>query len=219
MNFEAPSRPGPLTITSVVDQVYVAIRERIADNTLPRGMRLHQEDLAAELGVSRTPVREALGRLAADGLVELLPNRGARVSALDFGDMRHAWSARLALEPGAARLAAAPERPRVDAMRAAIVAQRAASGDPVRSFAVNREFHLALVEGSGNPHLVHFAHVLWAPQLGAPIYSLQLRADEQVARWADEHEAIADAIESRDADLAERLTRGHIAAWPPRQPA
>src|SRR5918911_3294911 len=95
-----------LQVASVVDQVYMAIRERISDGTLPRGGRLHQEDLATELGVSRTPVREALRRLAAEGLVEMHTNRGARVADLDRAAMRAAYEARLVIEPGAARLAA-----------------------------------------------------------------------------------------------------------------
>src|SRR3954466_15174945 len=116
---------GPLQIRSVVDQVYAAVRARILSGELPRGSRLRQASLADELGVSRTPLREALRRLASEGLVELSPNRGATVSQLDFGDMRHAWAARLALEPGAARLAA--ERRDEDAvrrMRDAVAAQR-----------------------------------------------------------------------------------------------
>src|SRR6478752_8591756 len=97
---------APLQIQSVVDQVYDAVRARILSGDLPRGSRLRQAALADELGVSRTPLREALRRLSTEGLVEFSPNRGATVSELDFGDMRHAWSARVALEPGAARLAA-----------------------------------------------------------------------------------------------------------------
>src|SRR5205085_11461958 len=98
--------PDRLNIASVVDQVYAAIRERIASGSLPRGGRVHQEDLALELGVSRTPVREALRRLAAEGLVEMRTNRGARVADVDQGGMRGAYEARLVVEPGAARLAA-----------------------------------------------------------------------------------------------------------------
>src|SRR5918911_2938713 len=95
-----------LQVASVVDQVYMAIRERISDGTLPRGGRVHQEYLATELGVSRTPVREALRRLAAEGLVEMRTNRGARVADVSRGSMRGPYEARLIVEPGAARLAA-----------------------------------------------------------------------------------------------------------------
>src|SRR2546421_737669 len=103
---EPAAAPDRLNIASVVDQVYAAIRERISSGSLPRGGRVHQEDLALELGVSRTPVREALRRLAAEGLVEMRTNRGARVADVDEGGARGAYDARLVVESGAARLAA-----------------------------------------------------------------------------------------------------------------
>src|SRR6476469_2106247 len=116
---------APLQIESVVDHVYAALRERILAGDLPRGTRLRQASLAAALGVSRTPLREALRRLSTEGLVEFSPNRGATVSELDFGDLRHAWAARVALEPGAARLAAERrDSEGIAAMRAAIADQR-----------------------------------------------------------------------------------------------
>src|SRR6202011_675306 len=98
MNVDA----APLAIASVVDLVYSAIRDRITEGSLERGARIHQEDLAEDLGVSRTPVREALRRLAAEGLVEMRTNRGARVADVGPGDMRSAYEARLVIEPGAA---------------------------------------------------------------------------------------------------------------------
>ena len=120
---------APLQIQSVVDHVYSALRERILSGDLPRGTKLRQASLAEELGVSRTPLREALRRLSTEGLVEFSPNRGATVSELDFGDMRHAWSARVALEPGAARLAAERRDPEsIAAMRDAVKLQRQAAG-------------------------------------------------------------------------------------------
>jgi DNA-binding GntR family transcriptional regulator len=205
-----------LTIQSVVDQVYNALRERILDGDLPRGTRLRQASLAEELGVSRTPLREALRRLSTEGLVEFSPNRGATVSELDFGDMRHAWAARVALEPGAARLAAV--RRDVDAiarMREAILEQRQAADDRTASYAANRRFHLALAAASGNPHLTRFAEMLWVPRIGVPIYQAQASEQDGVERWAEEHERIADAIAAGDAELAEQLTRTHVASHPP----
>jgi DNA-binding GntR family transcriptional regulator len=210
---------GPLQIQSVVDHVYSALRERILSGDLPRGAKLRQASLADELGVSRTPLREALRRLSAEGLVEFLPNRGATVSELDFGDMRHAWSARVAIEPGAARLAAERRHaPAIAAMRAAIDHQRGAAGNKIESFAANRAFHLALAAASGNPHLTRFAEMLWVPRLGVPIYQAQAAEPAGPQAWAAEHERIADAIASGDADAAERLTRAHVQAHPPVPP-
>jgi DNA-binding GntR family transcriptional regulator len=210
---------GRLQIQSVVDHVYTALRERILSGDLPRATKLRQATLADELGVSRTPLREALRRLSAEGLVEFEPNRGATVSELDFGDMRHAWAARVALEPGAARLAAERGDPDgIASMRDAIAAQRRAAGDKGESFAANRAFHLALAAASGNPHLTRFAEMLWVPRIGVPIYQAQAAEPAGPSAWAHEHEHIVDAIDAGDADAAERLTRLHIQAHPPVPP-
>ena len=215
----ASSPNGRLEIQSVVDHVYTALRERILSGDLPRASKLRQVSLAEQMGVSRTPLREALRRLAAEGLVDFSPNRGATVSELDFGDMRHAWAARVALEPGAARLAAERRDPGgIAAMREAIADQRSAHGERGQSFSANRAFHLALAGASGNPHLTRFAEMLWVPRIGVPIYQAQAAAPAGPSAWADEHERIADAIGRGDADAAERLTRAHIAAHPPVPP-
>jgi DNA-binding GntR family transcriptional regulator len=201
-----------LPIASVVDQVYSATRTRIMDGTLPRGARIHQEDLADELGVSRTPVREALRRLAAEGLVEMRTNRGARVADVGRDDMNAAYEARLVIEPGAARLAAQrpPARP-LSRMRSAVTAQRRAIPNVRRSFEANRDFHLALVEASGNPFLLQLAERLWVTRIGEAIYERQSETPERMGRDADEHEQILGAIESGNARQAESLTRRHLA--------
>jgi DNA-binding GntR family transcriptional regulator len=203
---------GGLQIASVVDQVYAAIRERILSGALERGARVHQEDVAAELGVSRTPVREALRRLAAEGLIEMRTNRGARVADLSESDMREPYEARLVVEPGAARLAAQRTPPQPLArMRRAIGAQRKAIPDVERSFAANRDFHIALVEASGNAFLLQFVEHLWVARIGAAIYEHQAETPERMRLDADEHEQILDAISAGDARAAESLTRRHIA--------
>src|SRR5918992_4307227 len=98
--------PMSFQVQSVADQVYGVLRERIATGEMERGSRVHQEDLANELGVSRTPVREALRRLAAEGLVDLFANRGARVATATDEQLRSSYETRLVVEPGAARIAA-----------------------------------------------------------------------------------------------------------------
>jgi DNA-binding GntR family transcriptional regulator len=204
--------PDRLEIASVVDQVYGAIRERIANGTLARGARVHQEDLAAELGVSRTPVREALRRLAAEGLVEMRTNRGARVADVRQGDMGLAYEARLVIEPGAARLAAerAPAAA-ISRMRRAVAAQRRAIPDVGRSFDANREFHIALVQASDNAILLQFAERLWVARIGEVIYERQSETPERMRLDADEHEQILLAVQAGDGRRAESLTRRHVA--------
>jgi len=205
-----------LQIRSVVDQVHADLLERIVAGELSPGSRLRQEALAAELGVSRTPLREALSRLVSEGLVELVPNRGATVACRDFNDMEQAWRARFVLEPGAARLAAERhDAESVERLRATVRRQREVAGDVAASFEVNREFHLALVAASGNAHLLRFAELLWMSRIGVPIFARQARDRAHVLAWAEDHEAITDAVVAGSTARAERLTRAHIAAYPP----
>ncbi len=208
---EPAAAPDRLNIASVVDQVYTAIRERISSGSLPRGARVHQEDLAEELGVSRTPVREALRRLAAEGLVEMRTNRGARVADVDQVGMRSSYEARTVIEPGAARLAAARqlEEP-LARMRAAVAAQRRSLRNVQRSFEANREFHLALAEASGNEFLVQFAERLWVARIGETIYERQVQTQERMLLDVREHEQIVEAIEAGDGRRAESLVRRHL---------
>ena len=213
---EAASDPGSapdrLNIASVVDQVYTAIRERITNGSLARGARVHQEDLAEELGVSRTPVREALRRLAAEGLVEMRTNRGARVADVDQAGMRVSYVARTVIEPGAARLAAGQRLDEPLArMRAAVAAQRRSLRNVQRSFEANREFHLALAAASGNEFLSQFAERLWVARIGETIYERQVETQERMLLDVREHEQILEAIEAGDGRRAESLTRRHLA--------
>jgi DNA-binding GntR family transcriptional regulator len=209
---EPAAAPDRLNIASVVDQVYTAIRERITSGSLARCARVHQEDLAEELGVSRTPVREALRRLAAEGLVEMRTNRGARVADVDQAGMRVSYEARTVIEPGAARLAAAEQLAEPLArMRAAVAAQRRSLRNVRRSFEANREFHLALAAASGNEFLSQFAERLWVARIGETIYERQVQTQERMLLDVREHEQILEAIEAGDGRRAESLTRRHLA--------
>lgn len=214
------SAPRPLQIRSVADQVYAVLLERIVAGELRPGSHLRQEALAEELGVSRTPLREALMRLASEGLVEFASNRGAAVARHELADMDHAWRARLVLEPVAARLAAEVREPSaLERMRRSIARQRRVTDDVAESFAVNREFHTALVAASDNPHLMQFAKMLWMTRIGIPIFAGQaVRHPGDLLAWANQHEEILEAIEQGDGDAAERLTRTHIEASPPEPP-
>jgi DNA-binding GntR family transcriptional regulator len=153
--------------------------------------------VTAVLGGSMVPLRQALRRLPGEGLVVLQPNHGATVADLDFGDMRDAWTARLVIEPAAARVAAA-RSPAADLepMRDAIARQRA-QPDPAGSLDANREFHPGAGRRPGNPHLRHFAELLWVARISVAIYTAQAAQAEGSTGWASEHEAIADAARRR----------------------
>src|SRR3954452_7794568 len=194
-------------VSSVPDRVYAVLRERILAGDLEPESRLHQEGISAELGVSRTPVREAIARLAAEGLVELLANRGARVAAIGENDMEAAYIARLGVEPLAARLAAARRDPaELRALRKAISPSRRGAK---AAYAASRAFHLALAAASGNRFLADFAESLWAGRLGLHVYA-QRMTPEQFAKDAAEHEQILTAIEAGEGRPAERVSREPI---------
>jgi DNA-binding GntR family transcriptional regulator len=196
---------------SVADRVYAALRERILAGDIPHHARLHQEQLSEELGVSRTPLREALGRLAADGLVELLPQRGARVADITPAYMETSYFARLVIEPAAAALAASRRSDEdIEEMRRAIADHRRETADVQSVYDANRDFHLAVVRASGNPFLLRFCEQLWVRRIGLRVYEEQREPPEFIAADADWHERIADAIEARDPARAEREMREHI---------
>ena len=160
------------------------LRERIASGEIERGSRMHQEDLAKEFGVSRTPVREALRRLAAEGLVDLFANRGARVATATDEQLRSSYETRLVVEPGRgadrgrARRSAEP----MALMRAAIADEERAGRSPGKHFKANRAFHLALVKATGNPQLVQFMEHVWIGRIGATLYEDRLDPDGPARR-------------------------------------
>jgi DNA-binding GntR family transcriptional regulator len=210
MSGAEPGPTGGFQVQSVADQVYEVLRERIASGEIERGSRLHQEDLATEFGVSRTPVREALRRLAAEGLVDLFANRGARVATATNEQVRSSYETRLVVEPGAARVAAERRLPDAIAlMRSAIADDERAGGSAAKHFKANRAFHLALVKGTGNPQLVQFMEHVWIGRIGATLYEARVDPAGLAADHAA-HRTIAEAIESGDGERAEELTRGHL---------
>lgn len=206
----ADQQQSGFEVQSVADQVYAVLRERIAGGDIERGSRLHQEDLASEFGVSRTPVREALRRLAAEGLVDLFANRGARVATATDAQLRSSYETRLVVEPGAARVAAERKlKPAIDAMRAALRNEAKAGRSSAKHFKANRDFHLAIVHGTGNPQLVQFMEHVWIGRIGATLYESRLDP-KGLGQDHKAHESIAKAIEAGDGERAERLTRGHL---------
>src|SRR5215213_10039320 len=107
MDALVPATSGHIRADSVVDLAYVRIRSMVVEGEIPPGGRLGQVELAEQLGISRTPVREALRRLTGEGLAEFVPNRGFRAASPGLDDVLRRLEVRSLLEPGIARLAAA----------------------------------------------------------------------------------------------------------------
>ena len=199
----------PLRVRSVVGLAYDAIRERIVSGALPPGTRLGQAELADQLGISRGSVREALRRLAGDGLVEFEVNRGFFVADFGLDVVLERLEARLVLEPQIARLAA--ERRTDDdltALRQAIADERAATTSDAAHDA-SRAFHLLLARATGNEQLWRLVDGLWIADVGRRLLARRYAAPTWQDDDAREHAEILAAVESGDADRAEALVRRH----------
>jgi DNA-binding GntR family transcriptional regulator len=204
-------RPGKRT-ASTVDQVVQQLKDAIRDGRLEPGRRLVQEELVEEFKVSRGPVREALRRLAADGIVELKFNSGASVRLFSRAEVLAIEEAREAVEGMSARLAAqrfAKAGRRVELDRLCEAMDQAAAEGAKRTFlTLNESFHDLIFAISGNDVLRHFAS-----QLHTPLLVHQFRAFEG-NDWMPlanaEHMAIAEALRRGDADKAETEMRAHL---------
>jgi DNA-binding GntR family transcriptional regulator len=151
-----PQNHPPVGRSLLRDDVYVRLRDAIVDGTLAPGESLRDGELAEWLGVSRTPVREALLRLAASGLIVARPGRSTVVAEMEEATVRHARDVVAAMHELAARLAVPDLAPSVlEEMRAANERFSAAveSGDAIAAVEADDEFHGALVRASGNPSL------------------------------------------------------------------
>jgi DNA-binding GntR family transcriptional regulator len=201
----------PLDNRTLWEQVRDRLREDILAGHLDPGTELSEVALAREFGTSRGPLREALGRLASEGLVTITPRRGAVVTQLSRQEFLDAYQVREALETLAIRLAV-PLMSDVEVAHLRELCElmgRAARDDEVHVFFdTNNSFHDALVRGSRNDKL-HEVHRMLVGQMVPYLpRSLELRGSLQQS--VTEHEAILAAIEARDAERAAELLAEHI---------
>lgn len=199
--------------TRLLDEVAEALRERIYAGVYAPGAILRQEHMAAEFGISRTPLREALRVLERDGLVIHLPGRGVRVASADLTRLIDAYAVREALDGVAARFAAERATDADIAKLRTFVAGQGAVVDPWDPKAYtqsNVDFHMAVMNAAGNASLIAFVPVLrMTSQVFAPSFSLSVDRARDAIR---EHGAIVEAIAARNGEEAERLARAHIRA-------
>ncbi|RJS47999.1 GntR family transcriptional regulator [Nocardioides cavernaquae] len=189
--------------------VHSALRQRIIGLDLMPGARLVERDLAAELGVSRVPLREALQLLESEGLVVLVPRQGAIVAPFTADDVRHLFEVREYVEVPAAGLAATRRTPDdIAQMRASVDSARhqAAAGDELGAAEANADFHMALVEATGNPLLISTAEMLDVRMR----WLFHLTRQRNALSQCQEHDQILRAIEAGDDELAEQLARAHV---------
>ncbi|MCZ4125361.1 GntR family transcriptional regulator [Streptomyces sp. H39-S7] len=201
-------RPGSLP--SRTEAVLDAIKHAILTGELKPGQSLVETELAARLGVSKTPVREALKTLAGTGLVVMSPYKGASVREVGHALARSVYDMRLLLEPVAAeRTTANPHGAWGEAQAALDRADRAADGAE-RSLA-NRDFHRTLYAGCGNPLLVHSLDELRDQTALVSSAAWAVRPSWEME--AREHRAILRAAQDGKPDLVGTLLREHIGAF------
>jgi len=185
---------------------YEALRNKILNGELSPGTPLIQANLAKDLGVSMTPVREALRDLATEGLVTLLPHKGAAVTSLDLEDAKEIHTIRLKLEPDATRLAV--DHVTLDVLNRAEDLYSALSETADHRWVVcNRDFHKLLLSPAPAPRLVGIlSSLLEAAALYVPLaITHRVGPDPQL-----EHRAILDAYLRRDPEAAAAAVAIHI---------
>ncbi|WP_377267131.1 GntR family transcriptional regulator [Peterkaempfera sp. SMS 1(5)a] len=202
-------RPHPGALPSRTEAVLEAIKHAILTGELTPGQALVEADLAEQLGVSKTPVREALKTLAGSGLVVMSPYKGAAVREVDQTHARSVYDMRLLLEPVAAARSATHVRTWDDAQAALDQADQAA--DAAERSLANRAFHRCLYSGCANPLLVKTLDDLrdQTALLSSAAWARQ-PSWEQEAR---EHREILRAAEAGDAELVTALMRSHISSF------
>jgi DNA-binding GntR family transcriptional regulator len=194
-----------------VDRAYAELRRMVLDNALQAGAQLLEQEAAARLGMSRTPVREAMQRLARDGMVEIRPRHGMRVLPISPDDMAEIYDLLYGLESTAAEIVAergadpkglAALDDAVDAMDAAL------AREDLRGWAqADERFHLALVDLTGNRRLIEAVATYWDQAHRVRVATLGLRP--RPTRSNDDHRALVAAIRARDAKRAREIHAEH----------
>lgn len=202
---------GPIARPTLHDAIVNRIRDMIIEAVLPPGMRIHEGQLGSELGVSRTPLREALKFLASEGLVELMPNRGAVVRKFTPKDVHDTLIVLSGLESLAGRLACE------NASDADIADVRALHDEMLRCYArrdrlnyfkLNQDIHSAIIRISGNEALASVHN-----SLQSRLKRIRFIGNEGPGKWAaavEDHEGMITALEARDAAALSAVLEFHM---------
>ena len=203
---------APLQRTSLREQALALLREALISGRIADGVVYSSKALAAELGVSNGPIREAMLALVGDGLMEAVPNKGFRAVPLTPADLAEIYEMRLLLEvPVIARLARDGLPGDLAARLAGLVdtiERTARSRDLTGNLAADRDFHLALLAAGGNRRLVSTVARL---RDQTRLHNLRtINADGRLITSAEEHRPLLAAIVRHDEHAAERLMRQHL---------
>ncbi len=213
-------------MTTKAEDIVRGLEDEIIAGTVPPGQILRQEHLCERFGVSRTPVREALQRLEALGLVVTVPNRGARVRSISAAELREAFLIRAELESLATAEAAtrinAAELERLDAAEERFAALTDRMRREIRNGTVppsdlaiewmsaNHSFHDVIYEVAALPRVEQIAKAARRSFVGGRVWSARTELDEMFAKNELQHRAIRDALAAGSAAGAASLARDHV---------
>lgn len=204
-------KPDPIGRTALAVEITNRLRQMILEGVLQAGEKINEKALTTQFGVSRTPLREALKVLAAEGLLDLIPHRGAVITRQSEAEIAEVFHVLAALESLAGELAAQvaseEDLAQITEMTERL-RQSYAETDRPTYFRINQAIHNAILSASGNETLMK-SHELLAHRVQRARYQANLTPE----RWraaVEEHEAIADALSARDTATTSRLMREHL---------
>lgn len=209
---DLPALPG-IAETSAADRIALEIRSEIQNGKLQPGQRLVERRLAAQLGVSHIPVREALARLVNERLVERTPRRGARVAILANRDLAEISSLRIVLEQFVIVRVQERWNSAIEEMLTQIVQNMVASarvGDTDQMFALDKQFHESLWKASDHQLLMTMSAQLRDRINGFLRAAVELLGPQERVAHALSHKDILDALDSGDPQKARAATAEHI---------
>ncbi len=204
----APRRQGKKSLS---ERAYNELKRRILDGEIPVGQQYMEQEVAQQLDMSRTPTREALIRLANEGLVEIRPRHGMRIKPVSIDDMREIYDVLTALESSAAGLAAARNLSKEDlsGLQEAVADMDAAlAQDDLMAWAkADERFHRLLVELGGNARLQALVNTFIDQAHRVRMLTLKLRPKPSASN--KDHRAVVRAIARGDADKARQIHHEH----------
>jgi DNA-binding GntR family transcriptional regulator len=196
---------------SLRGRVYSSIRESILSGKYPKGEELKEIAIGKELGVSRTPVREALRQLELEGLVNIIPNKGAYVTGITLKDVKDIYAIRSYLEGLAARWACeyiSKEQIEVLEENIYLAQFHAEKHHAEQVVELDNKFHHTIYTASNSKMLEHI--LIEYHQYVKRVREVTLADTERAMKSNDEHKAILEAIKNKDTDLAEKLAHTHV---------
>lgn len=201
----------PLTSVSLTERAYAEIRHRVITLRFRPGEFLNESVICKNLDIGRTPVHEALHRLQVEGLVQIVPRKGILIRTASLDDVIALIETRMVVEPAGMAMAAQRAQPHhLKSLESVIKQSRRAIEDNDRTsyMALDLTFHSEIVGATGNTVLADVMRMLH--QRASRIWHLQLWKDADLRLTQIEHEAIFEALRSKDADAAADAARAHL---------